>query len=102
MARSSSCSSSVRGMERQGVQRLDGVLLPGNVHHRAYRLLPPGTLHIRTPSFLPPQQPPPSPSATGLSVRLTGRMNEKVFRQAVVAVIVVTSTLVLAREVFSL
>ena len=37
-----------------------------------------------------------------LSVRLTGRMNEKVFRQAVVAVIVVTSTLVLAREVLSL
>ena len=37
-----------------------------------------------------------------LSVRLTGRMNEKVFRQAVVIVIVVTSTLVLAREVFSL
>ena len=29
-------------------------------------------------------------------------MNEKVFRQAVVAVIVVTSTLVLAREVISL
>ena len=29
-------------------------------------------------------------------------MNEKVFRQAVVAVIVVTSTLVLAREVLSL
>ncbi len=37
-----------------------------------------------------------------LSVRLTGRMNEKVFRQAVVAVIAVTSTLVLAREVVSL
>ena len=37
-----------------------------------------------------------------LSVRLTGRMNEKVFRQAVVVVIAVTSTLVLAREVISL
>ncbi len=37
-----------------------------------------------------------------LSVRLTGRMNEKAFRQAVVVVIVMTSTLVLAREVFSL
>ena len=37
-----------------------------------------------------------------LAVRLTGRMNEKVFRQAVVVVIAVTSTLVLAREVISL
>ncbi len=37
-----------------------------------------------------------------LSVRLTGRMNEKVFRQVVVIVIAVTSTMVLAREVFSL
>ena len=37
-----------------------------------------------------------------LAVRLTGRMNEKVFRQAVVVVIAVTSTLVLAREIISL
>ena len=37
-----------------------------------------------------------------LSVRLTGRMNEKVFRQAVVVVIAVMSTMVLVREVFSL
>ena len=37
-----------------------------------------------------------------LSVRLTGRMNEKVFRQVVVVVIVVTSALVLAREALSL
>jgi uncharacterized membrane protein YfcA len=36
-----------------------------------------------------------------LSVRLTSRMNEEVFRRAVVGVIAVTSTLVLAREVFS-
>ena len=37
-----------------------------------------------------------------LSVRLTGRMNEKVFRQAVVSVIAVASTLVLVREILSL
>ena len=37
-----------------------------------------------------------------LSVRLTGRMNAKVFRQTVVIVIAVTSTLVLAREIISL
>ena len=37
-----------------------------------------------------------------LSVRLTGRMNEKVFRQVVVVVIVVTSALVLAREALPL
>ena len=37
-----------------------------------------------------------------LSVRLTGRMNASVFRKAVVLVIVLTSTLVLAREVLTL
>ena len=37
-----------------------------------------------------------------LSVRLTGRMNEKVFRQAVVSVIAVASILVLVREILSL
>ncbi len=37
-----------------------------------------------------------------LAARLTGRMNEKVFRRAVVGVIVVTSTLVLVREIVSL
>ncbi len=37
-----------------------------------------------------------------LAARLTGRMNEKAFRQAVVGVIVVTSTLVLVQEVASL
>ena len=37
-----------------------------------------------------------------LSVRLTGRMNEKVFRQAVVSIIAVASTLVLVREILSL
>lgn len=37
-----------------------------------------------------------------LAVRLTGRMNEEVFRRAVVGIIVVTSTLVLAREIVSL
>ncbi len=37
-----------------------------------------------------------------LSVRLTGRMNEEVFRRAVVIIIAVTSTLVLARELVSL
>ena len=37
-----------------------------------------------------------------LSTRLAGRMNERVFRQAVVGVIAVTSTLVLVREIGSL
>ena len=37
-----------------------------------------------------------------LSVRLTGRMNARVFRLAVVTVITATSTLVLAQEVFGL
>ena len=37
-----------------------------------------------------------------LSVRLTGRMNASVFRRAVVLVIVLTSALVLAREVLAL
>lgn len=36
-----------------------------------------------------------------LAIRLTGRMNEDVFRRAVVAIIAVTSVLVLAREIFS-
>jgi uncharacterized membrane protein YfcA len=37
-----------------------------------------------------------------LAVRLTGRMNEEVFRRAVVGIIAVTSVLVLAREALSL
>ena len=37
-----------------------------------------------------------------LSIRLTGRMNEKVFRQAVVSIIAVASILVLVREILSL
>ena len=37
-----------------------------------------------------------------LSVRLTGRMNEKVFRQAVVSIIAVASILVLVREILPL
>ena len=37
-----------------------------------------------------------------LSVRLTGRMNANVFRKAVVVVIAVTGTLVLARELLTL
>ena len=37
-----------------------------------------------------------------LAARLTGRMNEKVFRNAVVVIIVVSSTLVVIREIISL
>ncbi len=37
-----------------------------------------------------------------IAIRLTGRMNEKAFRRAVVGVIIVTSILVLAREIASI